>query len=199
MRIDLRGKAFGAVPVLGPIRLEIGEAEAVALVGPSGIGKSTLLRLIAGLDTDFEGTITGTGTLAFVFQEPTLLPWRSVRDNLTLATDITARAADALLAQVGLADKTALYPSQLSLGQRRRVAIIRAFARAPETLLMDEPFASLDAQTAAAMRAMLADLLRARPTRLILVTHDERDAASLACRTVRLSGNPAVIVEASAK
>lgn len=194
MRVELRKKSFGSSPVLGAINMEIGPTEAVALVGPSGIGKSTLLRLIAGLDDEFDGSITGVGRLAFVFQEPTLLPWRSVRDNVTLATEIATEEADDLFAAVGLADKAALFPSQLSLGQRRRVAIIRAFARKPETLLMDEPFASLDSETAAAMRAMLSALLRARPTRLILVTHDAADAQSLTTRIIRLGGAPAEIV-----
>jgi len=193
MRIDLHGKTFGETQVLGPIRMDIGATEAVALVGPSGIGKSTLLRLIAGLDRDFDGSITGVGKLAFVFQEPTLLPWRTARDNITLATDVSPQGADALLTQVGLIEKADLYPSQLSLGQRRRIAIVRAFARQPETLLMDEPFASLDAQTAGAMRGMLADLLRACPTRLILVTHDAQDAKTLADRTIRLAGTPATV------
>lgn len=194
MRIDLNGKSFGQTRILGPIRIEIGPTEAVALVGPSGIGKSTLLRLIAGLDSAIDGSITGVGRLGFVFQEPTLLPWRTARDNITLATGTAPQEADALLRQIGLEDKAALYPAQLSLGQRRRVAIIRAFARRPETLLMDEPFASLDADAATAMRAMLADLLRIRPARLILVTHDETDARMLADRTIRLAGSPAVIV-----
>ncbi len=193
MRVDLRGKAFGTTQVLGPIKMEVGPTEAVALVGPSGIGKSTLLRLMAGLDRDFEGSISDVGRLSFVFQEPTLLPWRNARDNIVLAADVSVAEADDLLDQVGLADKAALYPSQLSLGQRRRVGIIRGFARKPETLLMDEPFASLDAETANSMRTMLSELLRDRPTRLILVSHDAADVQALATRTIRLHGSPAEI------
>lgn len=193
MRVDLHGKAFGETKVLGPINMEIGATEAVALIGPSGIGKSTLLRLIAGLDLDFDGSISGVGRLSFVFQEPTLLPWRSSRDNIALAADVSLDEADALLVQVGLADKASLFPSQLSLGQRRRIAILRAFARKPETLLMDEPFASLDTETAHSMRAMLSDLLRDRPTRLILVSHDAADVEALTTRTIRLAGSPAEI------
>lgn len=197
MRVDLYGKTFGETQVLGRVKMEIGPTEAIALIGPSGIGKSTLLRLIAGLDRDFEGSISGVGRFSFVFQEPTLLPWRSARDNIALAADISAKKADTMIAQVGLENKAKLYPSQLSLGQRRRVAIVRAFARNPETLLMDEPFASLDAEAALSMRSMLSDLLRTRPTRLILVSHDAADVEALATRTIRLAGSPAEISRAA--
>ena len=198
MRVDIRGKAFDGQPVLGPIAFEIGVAEAVALTGPSGIGKSTLLRIIAGLDRDFDGKITGAGRLAMVFQEPTLMPWRSARDNIVLAADVSAPEADALLASVGLADKAGLFPTQLSLGQRRRVAIVRAFARRPETLLMDEPFTSLDAESSRGMQELLRGLLSERPTRLILVTHDPRDAEALATRRIHLDGAPARVMDQSA-
>ena len=198
MRVDIQGKAFGDAHILGAIAFDVGETEAVALTGPSGIGKSTMLRLIAGLDIDFDGEITGAGQLAFVFQEPTLMPWRSARDNIVLAANVSVVEADALLGSVGLADKADLYPTQLSLGQRRRVAIVRAFARRPQTLLMDEPFASLDVDAATAMRGLLGDLLKARPTRLILVTHDAAEALQLADRIIKLEGSPAVIADQSA-
>jgi NitT/TauT family transport system ATP-binding protein len=99
---------------------------------------------------------------------------------------------------VGLGDKAELFPTQLSLGQRRRVAIVRAFARRPETLLMDEPFTSLDADSAQGMHDLLRGLLAERPTRLILVTHDPRDAEALATRRIHLDGTPARIVDQSA-
>lgn len=194
MRIDIAGKSFGDTPVLGAIRFDVGAEEKLAVTGPSGIGKSTLLRIAAGLDGDFEGQVSGAGRLSFVFQEPTLLPWRTALDNIVLAADASANEAEALLASVGLGDRTAHYPGQLSLGQQRRVAIARAFARKPDTLLMDEPFASLDAETAEAMRRLLAGLLTERPTRLILVTHDAGEASELADRIICLAGNPAVVV-----
>ena len=198
MRVDIRGKAFGEARVLGPIAFEVGPTEAVALTGPSGIGKSTLLRIIAGLDSDFDGKITGAGRLAMVFQEPTLMPWRSARDNVTLAAEVSSAEADTLLASVGLGGKADLFPTQLSLGQRRRVAIVRAFARRPETLLMDEPFTSLDAESSRGMQELLRGLLGERPTRLILVTHDPRDAEALATRRIHLDGAPARVMDQSA-
>ncbi len=194
MRVNVEGKWFGDSHVLGPIKFEVAATERVALTGPSGIGKSTLLRMIAGLDTTFDGEVSGAGRLAFVFQEPTLMPWRSARDNIVLASNVTADQADALLASVGLKEKARLYPTQLSLGQRRRVAIVRAFARKPDTLLMDEPFASLDLEAADSMRGLLSALLAEQPMRLILVTHDANEAATLADRVIKLDGNPAVIV-----
>lgn len=198
MQVDVRRKAFGDSHILGEIGFDVGSTAAVALTGPSGIGKSTLLRLIAGLDTDFDGKITGVGRLGVVFQEPTLMPWRTARDNVMLAANVTSLEADGLLSNVGLQDKLAHYPTQLSLGQRRRVSIVRAFARRPETLLMDEPFSSLDSESAAAMRALLKALLSERPTRLILVTHDAEDALLFADRIIHLDGSPAVIVGQSA-
>lgn len=197
MKVRIERKAFGGTPVLGRIAFDVGADETVVLTGPSGIGKSTLLRIVAGLDRDFEGSVSGAGRLAMVFQQPTLLPWRSAIDNIVLASGVTAAAAREHLASVGLADRTEHFPGQLSLGQQRRVAIARAFAREPETLLMDEPFASLDVETAAAMRALLSGLLRRRPTRAILVSHDMAEARQLAQRIIRLGGSPAIIEDGS--
>lgn len=195
MRVAVQGKAFGDSAVLGPVAFEVGPTETVALTGSSGIGKSTLLRLIAGLDRDFEGSVEGVGRLAMVFQEPTLLPWRTALDNIILAAGVDYEVALHHLASVGLGDKKDQFPGQLSLGQQRRVAIARAFAREPETLLMDEPFASLDLETAQAMRNLLNDLLRQRPARVILVSHDMSEVEHLASRVIRFGGRPATIAE----
>ncbi len=193
MKIRITRKAWGEAVILRDITLEIGPREAVALLGPSGIGKSTLLRIVAGLDTGFEGNVTDAGRIAMAFQEPTLLPWRSVRDNLTLTTNCTPGEADALLQAVGLPDAGARFPNTLSLGQARRISLARAFAMRPDTLLLDEPFASLDREAAARMLALLLDLLRDHPARLILVTHDPMEAARLATRVLTLGGTPATV------
>ena len=194
MRIALDGASRGGRQVLGPVALEIGREEVVALLGPSGIGKTTLLRLVAGLDPAPAGAVTGAGRIAMVFQEPTLLPWRTAEQNVTLAAGCDGAEARAWLARTGLGGREAAYPRALSLGQQRRVALARAFAAAPETLLMDEPFVSLDPDAAARMRALTAELLAARPVRALLVTHAREEALALADRVVTLGGSPAGIV-----
>ncbi|SIO47194.1 NitT/TauT family transport system ATP-binding protein [Rhodovulum sp. ES.010] len=193
-RVDVRGKSFGSTPVLGPIAFEVAPGETVALLGPSGIGKSTLLRIVAGLDPDFEGEVARPERLAFVFQEPTLLPWRSALANLRIVhPGLTRAAAREMLARVGIADKARAYPGQLSLGQQRRLALARAFAGPPELLIMDEPFVSLDAETAETMLALTETLIaEARPATLF-VTHARAEAERLADRILLLEGTPATL------
>lgn len=199
IRVEVRSKAFGSTPVLRDVLFDLAQGECVAILGPSGIGKSTLLRLVAGIDRDFSGSITRPEAQAFVFQEPTLLPWRSVVDNLLLVhPELPRQEALGWLARVGLPAKADLYPGQLSLGQQRRLALARAVAGKPELLLLDEPFASLDAETAADMVALTRDLLRdVRPASL-LVTHDRDEAGRLAGRILELGGAPATIVSDTA-
>ena len=129
-----------------------------------------------------------------VFQEPTLLPWRSTKDNLTLTTGISDRAALSALSDVGLGDHADAYPRSLSLGQQRRLALARAFAGAPELLLMDEPFVSLDPDLVEEMMALFARLRAARQVATLMVTHSEDEAKMLASRIIKLSGSPAGIV-----
>lgn len=193
MEIDIRAKSFAGRPVLGPIRLTLGQGQRVAILGPSGIGKTTFLRIVAGLDEDFEGTVTEIGRTTVVFQEPTLLPWRTALENITLPAGVTAEVARTLMAEVGLAGKDALFPRQLSLGQQRRLALARAFAPAPSTLLMDEPFASLDAETAGRMLELTAALLERAGASLIFVTHDPAEAAHLKAQPMTLRGSPATL------
>lgn len=193
MEIDIRAKSFAGRPVLGPIRLVLAQGQRVAILGPSGIGKTTFLRIVAGLDHDFEGTVTEPGRTTVVFQEPTLLPWRTALENITLPTEVTPKVARDLLAEVGLAGKETLYPRQLSLGQQRRLALARAFAPAPTTLLMDEPFASLDAETAERMLDLTAALLDRAGVSLIFVTHDPAEAAHLKAQVLTLQGSPATL------
>lgn len=193
MRLDLTAKSFGPRPILGPVSLTVGAGQRVALLGPSGVGKTTLLRIIAGLDRDFAGTRAVPERLAMVFQEPTLLPWRTALANLTLPTGATRAEAAALMAQVGLAGREAAYPRQLSLGQQRRLSLARAFAARPGILLMDEPFASLDEATRDRMLDLTAQLLDSSGAGLILVTHDPAEAARLGARPLTLSGSPATL------
>ena len=172
----------------------------VAITGPSGCGKTTLLNIVAGLDRDFEGLVThGTGPtrLAYAFQTPRLLPWRTVRDNVALAlpTHPGVLRLEKLLERVGLAAVAAEYPDRLSLGMQRRVALARAFVIEPDILLMDEPFVSLDEPTAWDLRGLLLDLWSRRRATVLFVTHDRTEAVALATRLVVLSSLPARIVK----
>lgn len=193
MRLDLTAKSFGPRPVLGPISLVVGRGERLALLGPSGIGKSTLLRLLSGLDRQFQGQLDAPERLAPVFQEPVLLPWRDALANVTIPTGCSPAVARDWMAQVGLAGHETKYPRQLSLGQQRRLALARAFAAGPDLLMMDEPFASLDAETQARMIALTDALLTRSGAGLVLVTHDPAEARALRCRNLRLGGSPATL------
>ena len=191
--VDIAAKAFGAHQALGRVAFALGPGEVGAIVGPSGCGKTSLLRLIAGLERDFDGRIERPGArrLGVVFQEPRLLPWRSVDDNIRLVEPGIAEPRLAgLFAAFGLGAHRAHYPGALSLGLARRVAIVRALAVDPELLLLDEPFASLDEKTVAGMVAELAALFDARAITALLVTHDVGTAVRLADRIFVLSARP---------
>jgi NitT/TauT family transport system ATP-binding protein len=188
---------------LAGLSLQVAAGELVALVGPSGCGKTTLLNIVAGLDRDFVGEVElapgaagRPARIGYVFQEPRLLPWRTVYQNIALV--LPAAGADAivepLLQAVGLAEARDLYPPQLSVGMSRRVAIARAFAIEPDLLLMDEPFVSLDHDTVEQLRELLLKLWHARPTTVLFVTHDMREALTLADRLVLLSAAPGHVV-----
>ena len=191
IQIRVEGKSFGALKVLGRIHLQIQAGERVALTGPSGIGKSTLLRIVAGLDQEFEGQISRPDSLAIVFQEPTLLPWRTALDNLKLVHPMlsTSQAAS-MLSRVGLEYKEDVFPLQLSLGQQRRLSLARAFSGNPDLLIMDEPYASLDKGTAQKMLALTQDLVKEHACSLLYVTHAVEEAEQLCSRTLTLTACP---------
>lgn len=175
----------------------VANGEVVALVGPSGCGKTTLLRIIVGLDRAFEGSVKlpAPGRLGMVFQEPRLLPWRTVEQNVRLAAPRASEAVlTTLFATLGLAEHRYHYPSELSLGLARRVALARAFAIEPDLLVLDEPFVSLDAPLAERLRAGLIELVSSRPTTTLLVTHSIDEAISLADRVFLLSPSPARVI-----
>ncbi|WP_134679547.1 ATP-binding cassette domain-containing protein [Paracoccus ravus] len=191
MRLDLVEKRFGERRILGPMKLSASRGERIALLGPSGIGKSTLLRILTGLDRDFRGTREGDERLAPVFQEPVLLPWRNALANIVIPTGCAEAEARQWMERTGLTGHEGKFPRQMSLGQQRRLALARAFAAAPDILLMDEPFASLDAETAARMVALTDALLTRSGAGLVIVTHDPAEARALRARSLKLAGSPA--------
>ncbi|MGC7405835.1 ABC transporter ATP-binding protein [Pandoraea pneumonica] len=213
-RIDIRGVShwFGTrqspLQVLDGVDLSVAPGEFVALLGPSGCGKSTLLRLVAGLETATRGTITQDGTAItrpdpsriVVFQDPTLYPWRRVRDNVALglqARGVLARErdrVDAALARVGLSEFADAFPHQLSGGMAQRVALARALVNDPRLLVLDEPLGKLDSLTRLAMQSELVELWQRAGFSSLLVTHDVEEALFLAQRVVIFSPRPARIV-----
>ncbi len=194
-------------PVISGLDLTVAAGEFVALVGASGVGKSTLLRIVARLLAPSAGTADvpplGDGKrlpVAMVFQDARLLPWRTARDNvlfgmerLTIDPAEAARRADTLLEVVGLSAHAEKWPRQLSGGQRQRVAIARALAVEPDVLLMDEPFGALDAITRETLQDELAQLHMQSGRTVLFVTHDIDEALYLADRVVLLAGSPASV------
>ena len=192
-----RVAAGGRLHVLGELSIALAKGEVAAVVGPSGCGKTTLLRIITGLDRDFEGAVSlpVNCKLGVVFQEPRLLPWRTVEENIRLiAPQASAQSLKTLFATLGLAEHRRHYPSELSLGQARRVALARAFAVEPDLLILDEPFISLDAALADRLRGELIELVSRRPVTTLVVTHNIEEAIGLADRVFLLSFSPAHVL-----
>jgi len=200
--VDIKSKAFESASgkrhqVLSDVSLSLSAGEVAVFVGPSGCGKSTLLRILAGLDYDFEGTVSRPqqARLGMVFQEPRLLPWRSVDDNVRLAAPLADEAALSNLFNIlELTAHRSHFPGELSLGLARRVALARAFAVDPDFLILDEPLASLDRALAARLRDQIATLVANRSAMTLLVTHELDDAIRLGDRLFFLSPRPARIL-----
>jgi NitT/TauT family transport system ATP-binding protein len=186
-----------SVPVIADLAFALEEGETGALIGPSGCGKSTLMRILAGLDRNFEGSVRRppNGRIGMVFQEPRLLPWRSVEDNVRLAAPEASEAEiGALFDALGLSEHRTHFPGELSVGLARRAALARAFAVRPTLLLLDEPFVSLDAPLARQLQRDLAHLVESRGMTTVLVTHDVDEAIALADRIFVLSARPTHVV-----
>jgi len=200
--VDILGKAFEGASgkrheVLSEMHFSLVAGEVAVLFGPSGCGKSTLLRIIAGLDSDFEGTVSRPPHLriGMVFQEPRLLPWRKVEDNVRLAAPLIDDATlSALFAALDLSEHRHHFPGELSLGLARRVALARALAVEPDLLILDEPLASLDDALAGRMRDEIAGFAAQVSRITILVSHDLDDAVRLGDRLIFLSERPARIL-----
>lgn len=206
--IDILAKSYPAAhggsdqQTIADFRLQVTSNQFVCLVGPSGCGKTTLLNMIAGLDKAFSGSIVTDDRrqapkIGYVFQNPRLLPWRTVRHNIELVFDgdPPSQLIDNLLAEMQLTEAQHQYPQRLSLGMQRRVAIIRAFAVDPDILLLDEPFVSLDAGNARQVRSSLYSLWQHRPHTVLFVSHDLREAIALADRLIFLSPSPMQVLE----
>jgi len=192
-----RAASGGTIEVLRDLRFTLKAGAVGALVGPSGCGKTTLLRIITGLDSAYTGAVhlPDHGKLGMVFQEPRLLPWRTVEQNVRLgAPEATNAELDALFDALGLSAHRNHFPGELSLGQARRVALARAFAVKPDLLVLDEPFVSLDAALAKHLQEELAALVTSRHVTTLIVTHSMDEAIGLADRLFLLSPSPAHVV-----
>ncbi|MER6952656.1 ABC transporter ATP-binding protein [Streptomyces sp. NPDC000618] len=199
------GRGPGAVDALGPLELAVAPGEFTCVVGPSGCGKSTLLRIAAGLLRPSTGTLeirtSNPRPAAMIFQDYGIYDWKTVRANVRFGLDVqrvprreaTARADD-WLARMGLAGFADAYPATLSGGMRQRVAIARALAVEPEILLMDEPFAALDAQLRTILQDELLDLTQATRTTTLFITHSLEEAIVLGDRVLVMSARPGRII-----
>src|SRR5580692_7743045 len=196
------------VHALGGVSLDVELGEIVAVIGGSGCGKSTLLRAIGGLDAPSEGAILFDGEqilaphekIGVIFQEPRLLPWLKVAENVGFGLgdrpkQERAQRVAAALKRVGLVDKAGVWPRELSGGQAQRVAIARALVPRPQVLLLDEPFSALDAFTRADLQDHLLDLWADLKPTLVMVTHDVEEAVVLADRIMVMRAHPGRLFE----
>lgn len=197
LRVDVRLKSFNGRSIVRDVAFEVAAGEIVAVLGASGCGKSTLLRAIAGLDKEFTGSIAIHGThndqnvIGMIYQEPRLMPWLNVEDNIGFGLEHKSAKSsiDALLQEVLLEDARRYLPKQLSGGMAQRVAIARALVREPDVLLMDEPFSALDVLTRRNLHTLTRNVTAKHQTATVIVTHDPDEAVNLADRVLVLSSS----------
>jgi NitT/TauT family transport system ATP-binding protein len=204
LTVEHLSKSYGDVEAIGDVSFEVTDGELVCVVGPSGCGKTTLLKCISGLLEPTGGTARADGTLALVFQEysRSLFPWMTVRQNVAfplrrkkLPKREVRGIVEQTLGSVGLSEAIDRYPWQLSGGMQQRVAIARALAFKPQLLLMDEPFASVDAQTRADLEDLVLDVRRNYDVTIVFVTHDIDESVYLSDRIVVLGPSPTSVQE----
>ncbi|MBP1986928.1 ABC transporter ATP-binding protein [Halolamina salifodinae] len=210
--VDGLSKAYGDTVALRDIDLSVAEGEFLSVVGHSGCGKSTLLRVLAGLEADFDGgaAVDGVdvrgehaGNVGMVFQEPRLLPWLSVRENIAVglpdgtnpASEQAQARVDELVSRVGLDGFGDARPSELSGGMAQRVSLARGLAYDPTVMLLDEPFSALDALTKREQQEFLLDIWHDREITVVLVTHDIEEAVYLSDRVAVIGGQPGTVEE----
>ncbi len=204
LEVDIAEKKFLSadgvdIVALRDLSFNVGQGEFACLFGPSGCGKTTTLRILLGLEREFKGSYQlprgGSNRIAAVFQEPLLLPWRTVEQNIRIILPPVLKETDLdeLFEILGLSSMRNFYPGELSVGLARRAALARAFAIEPAILMLDEPFVSLDEPTADRLRHLLLKVWAARPTTALMVTHNLREALLLSDRIIVLSQRPAFV------
>ncbi len=210
IRVQGLGKCYGTLEVFRDVHMDVGDREIVAIVGPSGCGKTTLLRCIDGLVPPSAGKVDISGTevtapvpgVAMVFQQFGLFPWKTVFNNVAYGLKLAGVAKGEIrervpkfIKLVGLAGFEDAYPYQLSGGMQQRCGLARALAIEPNVLLMDEPFAAVDAQTREILQFELLRIWQMRPTSMVFVTHSIEEAVLMGHRVVVLKGRPATVFE----
>ncbi len=201
LELAVKAKYFQTHRVIDDVSFSIDQGQVVSLVGPSGCGKSTLLRIIAGLDTNYQGEVLIKGDkphlhsrdVGFIFQEPRLLPWLTVAENVGFDLGRSGGKhprVHELLAEVGLSDFADAYPKQLSGGMAQRAAIARGLFTQPDLLLLDEPFSAVDAFTRMRLQDLLLSIASHHGTTLLLVTHDVNESAYLSDRVIVMANRP---------